>query len=115
MTISADPHTQEFDLLEGWRRHYFHNDYDNEILHFPDKNHNILIGMSTLLRKLQKSYGLQRRYQAPFPNQLLELAYQRITSLTEGFCSSNGYSYIWHILNRDGTWHYVNQRARMEP
>ena len=71
--------------------------------------------MSTLLRKLQKLHGLQRRYQAPFPNQLLELAYQRITSLTESFCSSNGYRYIWHILNRDGTWHYVNQRARMEP
>ena len=36
------------------------------------------------------------------PNQLLELAYQRIISLTQGFGSSNGYRYIWHILNRDG-------------
>ena len=52
--------------------------------------------MSTLLRKL-KSYGLQRRYQAPLPNQLLEVAYERIISLTKGFGSSNDYCYIWHI------------------
>ena len=57
--------------------------------------------MSTLLRIL-KLYGLRRRHQAPLPNQLLELAYQRIISLTQGFGSSNGYRYIWHILNRDG-------------
>ena len=57
--------------------------------------------MSILQRKL-KSYGLPRRHQAPLPNQLLELAYQRIISLTQGFGSSNGYRYIWHILNRDG-------------
>ena len=52
--------------------------------------------MSTLLRKL-KSYGLQRRHQVPLPNQLLELAYQRIISLTQGFGSLNRYRYIWHI------------------
>ena len=57
--------------------------------------------MSILLGKL-KSYGLQRRHQAPLPHQLLELAYQRIISLTQGFGSSNGYRYIWHILNREG-------------
>ena len=59
--------------------------------------------MSTLLRRL-KSYSLQRRHQAPLPNQhqLLEFAYQRIISLTQGFGSSNGYRYIWHILNREG-------------
>ena len=42
------------------------------------------------------------RHQAPLPNQLLELAYQRIISLTQGFGSSNGYRYIWHIINREG-------------
>ena len=52
--------------------------------------------MSILLRKL-KSYGLQRRHQAPLPHQLLELAYQRIISLTQGFGSLNRYRYIWHI------------------
>ena len=57
--------------------------------------------MSTLLRRL-KSYGLQRQHQAPLPNQLLELAYQRIISLTQGFGSLNGYCCIWHILNREG-------------
>ena len=36
------------------------------------------------------------------PSQLLELAYQRIISLTQGFGSSNGYRYIWHILNWEG-------------
>ena len=56
--------------------------------------------MSTLLGKL-KSYGLQRRHQALVPNQLLDLAYQRIISLTQGFGSSNGHRYIWHILNRE--------------
>ena len=57
--------------------------------------------MSTLLRKL-KSYGLQRRHQAPLPNQLLELAYQRMIWFTQGFGSSNGYRYVWHILRREG-------------
>ena len=100
--MSADPHIQEVDLFEGWLRQYFSDGYDyREILHFLDKNHNTSISMRTLLRKV-KSYGLQRRHQAPLPNQLLELAYQRIISLTQGFGSSNGYRYIWHILNREG-------------
>ena len=30
------------------------------------------------------------------------ISWQRIISLTQGFGSSNGYRYIWHILNRDG-------------
>ena len=71
------------------------------MLHFIDKKHNISISLSTLQHKL-KSYGLPRRHQAPLPNQLLELAYQRIISLTQGFGSSNGYRYIWHILNIEG-------------
>ena len=54
-----------------------------------------------MLRKL-KSYGLQGRHQALLPNQLLELVYQRIFSLTQAFGSSNGFRYIWHILNREG-------------
>ena len=49
-----------------------------------------------------KSYGLQRRHQTLLPNQLLELAYQRIICLAQGFGSSNGYRYIWYILNREG-------------
>ena len=100
--MPADPPTQEVDQFEGWLPQYLSNGYNyNEILHFIDKNHNISISMSILQRKL-KSYGLPRRHQAPLPNQLLELAYQRIISLTQGFGSSNGYRYIWHILNRDG-------------
>ena len=62
--MSAEPHKQEVDLFEGWLRQYCSYGYDyNEILHFLDKNHNISISMSTLLRQL-KSYGLQRRHQA---------------------------------------------------
>ena len=45
---------------------------------------------------------MQRRHQAPLPHQLLELAYQSIISLTQGFGSLNRYCYIWHILNREG-------------
>ena len=72
--MSADPHTQEVDQFERWLWQYLSNGYNyNEILHFLDKNHNISISMSTLLRKL-KSYGLQRRHQALLPNQVLELA-----------------------------------------
>ena len=100
--MSAELHIQEIDLFEGWLRQYFSNGYDyNEILHFLDKNHNISISICTMLRKL-KSYDLQRRHQAPLLNQLLELAYQRIISLTQGFGSSNGYHYIWHTLSREG-------------
>ena len=100
--MSAGSHIQEVGLFEGWLRQYFIDGYDhNEILHFLDKSHNISISMSKLLRKL-KSYGLQRPHQAPLPNQLLELAYQRIISLSRGFRSSKGYHYIWHILNREG-------------
>ena len=99
--MSADPHIQELDLFEGWLWQYFSNGYDyNEIPHFLDKNHNISISMNTLLRYF-KLYGLQRRHHAPLPNQLLELTYQRIISLTQDFGSSNGYRYIWHILNRE--------------
>ena len=60
--------------------------------------------MDSLLGKF-KPYGLQIQHQAPLPNQLLALAYQRIMSLTQGFGSSNGYLTcigIWHILNREG-------------
>ena len=58
-------------LLETY--YFYLKAYLNEILHFLDKNHNISINMSTLLRKL-KSHGLQRRYQVLLPSQLLELA-----------------------------------------
>ena len=100
--MPADPPTQEVDQFEGLLPQYLSNGYNyNEILHFIDKNHNISFSMSTLLCKL-KSYGLPRQHQAPLPNQMLELAYQRIISLTQGFGSSNGYRCIWHILNREG-------------
>ena len=100
--MSADPHIQEVDLFEEWLRQYFSNGYDyNEILHFLDKIHNISISMSTLLRK-RKSYSLQSRHQAPLANQLLQLIYQRIISLTQGFGFSNGYHDVWNILNRKG-------------
>ena len=99
--MSAEPHKKLTYLKDGYdkisvmatiiMKHYI----------FLTKNHNISISISTLLQKL-KSYGLQRRHQAPLPNQLLELAYQRIISLTQGFGSSNGYRYICHILNREG-------------
>ena len=54
----------------------------------------------TFLRKI-KSYGLQRRHQVLFPNQLLGLAYERIMSLAQGFGYSNGCHCIWHILDRE--------------
>ena len=33
---------------------------------------------------------------------LFLISWQRSISLTQDFGSSNGYHYIWHILNRDG-------------
>ena len=48
------------------------------------------------------NHGLQRQHQAPLSNQLLELAFQKIISLNQGFDSSNGYRCIWHVLSREG-------------